>query len=280
MRRRDPCDDRGYRYNRGTAVNRTDRNATIVANLPLVGYLVSTVMASATHLSRDDLAQAGSIALVLAVEQFDPERGVPFGAYARERIIGAIKDEMRADDWAKRTTRTTIRVTLATKETLTAQLGRTPTVSELAGALGVDRQSASDALAMAERTVSTLDTGIAESIASSVALPDEELVVAERMEYLRAAVASLPERLRHVVTEIYLAGRSVGELAEELGVTHSAVSQQRSEAVSLMRSAFARFYEESLVTPHPTEPARLPARHRAYLAAFAESIGMGRSAIA
>ena len=45
-------------------MNKTERNAMVVQNLPLVGYLVSEVCARATHLSRDDLASAGALALV------------------------------------------------------------------------------------------------------------------------------------------------------------------------------------------------------------------------
>lgn len=262
-------------------MNRTDRNERVVANLPLVGYLVSTVVAGATHLSRDDLAQAGSIALIHAVEQYDEARGIPFGAYARERILGAIKDELRGADWAKRTTRTAIKETLATQELLSAQLGRTPTVVELAGALGVDRQAAADALGFATRTVSTLDTGIGEAIESSIALPEEEAIVSERIAYLRAALEALPERLRHIVTEVYLAGRSVGELAGELGVTHSAVSQQRTEAVRLMRAGFARYYEDPVPSEATAEAsAKVSARQRDYLQAFAAAVLPPRSAIA
>ena len=67
-------------------MDRTARNALVVENLPLVGYLVSEVWGRATHLSRDDLASAGAVALITAAEAFDPDLGVPFGAYARRRV--------------------------------------------------------------------------------------------------------------------------------------------------------------------------------------------------
>ena len=138
-------------------MNREQRNALVVENLPLVGYLVRDLCARATHLSRDDLAAAGALALVTSADAYDPTLGVPFGAFARRRIIGSFADTMRTDDWATRSARRRIRETLAVQETLTSSLGRVPTVEEIASTLGVDRQTATDALSDASRTVSTLD---------------------------------------------------------------------------------------------------------------------------
>lgn len=246
----------------------------IVENLPLVGYLVSKVISGATHLSRDDLSQAGAIALIQVVDSYDAERGIPFGAYARERIIGALKDEMRGNDWAKRATRKTIKTTLAVQETLTARLGRTPSVDEMAGALGVDRDTAAEGLAFASRTVSSLDGGGAEYLEADVPIAESELLVTERLSYLHAAIAALPERMRAVVTAIYLDDRSVGDVAIELGVTHSAVSQQRAEAVRLLRDGLESHYAEE--TPNaPVQLRSAPgARQTAYLANLADHLPM------
>ena len=93
-------------------------------NLPLVGYLVSEVWGRATHLSRDDLASAGAVALITAAEAFDPTLGFRSARIARRRVLGAFADEMRSCDWATRTIRTRIREALQVKETLTAALGR------------------------------------------------------------------------------------------------------------------------------------------------------------
>lgn len=112
---------------RGTAVDREARNHLAVENLPLVGYLVSDLCRRAPHLSREDLASVGALALVTAVRSFDPEQGVKFGTFARHRVLGAFADEMRAGDWASRGTRGRIKSVRAVGETLTGQLGRTPT---------------------------------------------------------------------------------------------------------------------------------------------------------
>lgn len=260
---------------RENQMDRTQRDAMIVENLPLVGYLVSELAARATHLSRDDLASAGALALVQAAEAFDPGQGVPFGAYARTRIVGAFADDLRAGDWASRGTRRRIKETLATQDALTAALGRTPTVDEIAGALGVDRQTASDALVDAARTVAALDDAATEHLAADVPLPEEQALVTERSRYLRAAVEALPERMRLVVEGVYFGDRTVTEIAEELGITHSAVSQQRAEAVRLLRDALATHWSDDPEVPVAPASTGSAARRSAYLARVATNAAVG-----
>src|SRR5690606_34638253 len=67
----------------------------------------------------------------------------------------------------------------------------------------------------------------------------------------RAAVEALPEKMRYVITRVYLQDVSVKELAEELGITHSAVSQQRAEAIRLLRDGLNAHYADS---SNPTPP--------------------------
>lgn len=251
-------------------MNRDQRNTLVVENLPLVGYLVRELCSRATHLNRDDLASAGAVALITAADAFDPALGVPFGAFARRRIIGSFADTMRTDDWATRTVRKRIKETLAVQETLTASLGRTPTVDEIASTLGVDRQTAADALADASRTVSALDETNTDLLIAETSTPEENLVAAERTLFVRSSVAALPEDMRYIIEQVYFEERPVKEIAEELGFTHSAVSQKRAEAVRLIRDGLAAHYaDDDVVTP--TVHARIaPARRAAYLARVAE----------
>lgn len=226
-------------------MNRSARNQLIVDNLPLVGYLVSEVWAKATHLSRDDLASAGAVALITCADSFDPNMGVPFGAFARRRIIGAFADEMRAGDWAPRSARRRIKETISVQETLTASLGRTPTIDEIAAAMGVDRETAAVGLADSGRTLTALDDVTADYLPADIPLPEETLLVSERLGYLKAAIAALPDKMRNVIEQVYFEDRSVKEIAAELGTTHSAVSQLRSEAIRLLRDGLETHYADA-----------------------------------
>jgi RNA polymerase sigma factor for flagellar operon FliA len=251
------------------------RNRLVVENLPLVGYLVSDLCARATHLSREDMASAGALGLVLAAESFDPTIGVPFGAYARRRITGALMDELRSLDWAGRGTRKRIKALQAMTETLAASLGRAPTEAELAAALGMTLDHVRAAFADAARTVGPLDAA-ADSLAADTTAPEEAALARERAGYVGAAVAALPERLRHIVTEIYLEGKAVKDVAAGLGLTSSAVSQQRSEALRLLREGldlqFAEDPAPDLTAPAGAErPGSGSSRRAAYLDSFAEA---------
>jgi RNA polymerase sigma factor for flagellar operon FliA len=260
-------------------MNRSERNALVVENLPLVGYLVSELCARATHLSRDDLASAGAVGLITAAEAFKPELGIPFGAFARKRILGAFADDMRASDWATRSARKRIKETLSVSESLTSALGRTPSVDEIASALGVDRSVAVDALADASRSLSALDETTAEFLAADGALPEETLLESEQLGFLRAAVDVLPEKMRHIVTRIYFEDQSVKELAEELGTTHSAVSQTRAEAIRLLKDGMQTHYADDPEVVHAPESRIAAASRNAYLSRLADSAAVGLSRI-
>ena len=259
------------------STDRSERNRLVEENLAIVGYLVNDVCARASHLSRDDLASAGAVGLILAAESFDSSLGVPFGAFARRRILGALADEMRAADWATRSIRKRIKESLAVTESLTSALGRTPTVDEVAASLGVDRATATEALADASRSVATLDTTIGDFLAADVADPEGSAMESERTLYIRAAVEALPERMRYIVEQIYFEDRSVKELAEELGATHSAVSQQRAEAVRLLRDGLTTHYSDEPTAEVEVHSRIAPARRAAYLARLAENAGAAMS---
>jgi len=236
-------------------------NTLVVDHLPLVGYIVSDIAGRSDHLSRDDLAAAGAVALVEASRSYDPERGVPFGAYARERIAGAVRDEMRRADWAGRGARRQITATLRAEEELTAALGRTPTLAELADTLGVDQATAAQGVGFARRTVVSLEESLVDVVSPQLS-PADVAVMRERLELLHQAIEALPERLRTIIEEVYLNDRPVTELAAELGVTHGAISQQRAQAIGLLRRALDSVYEPAAASAPAT------ARAVAYLDAF------------
>ena len=250
-------------------VTLSERNTLVTANLPLVGYLVSDLCARATHLPREDLASVGAVALITAAEAYDPARGVPFGAYARQRILGAFSDELRSTDWAGRGARQRITAITALQERLAAQLHRAPTVEELAAALGDAPSAVRETLAFAARRLTEIDTDVAGTLRSELPGPEEAAVIAERERIMRAAIEALPDRMRRIVVDLFYNDRSVTEIAAELGVTHSAVSQQRSQAMQLLRTATVELHDASDGAAISAAGATA-ARQAAYLARFSE----------
>jgi len=246
----------------------------VLANVPLVGFLVGEMLGRVpSHVRGDELMSAGLAALVQAARSFDPARGAAFSHFASVRIKGAIVDELRSADWASRSVRTLARKREAAEESLTARLGRRPTTQELAARLG-----ASDPEVMAgehdvrRAVVLSLHTAgsLSEAVEDQALSPDERLLHRERLGYLRDAVVNLPGRLRTVVERYFFEERLMADIAAELGVTESRVSQLRAEAIALLRDALNAQLAPELVRP-PGRPGRPAARRReAYFAAVAE----------
>lgn len=236
-------------------MNRQQRNELVVQNLPLVGYLVSDMCAKITHLSREDLTSVGSVALITAADSYNPTLGVPFGAFARRRILGAFADDMRASDWAGRGQRQKIKQARSAEETLTAALGRKPTVSEISQAMGVDEKTAASALHDASRQVVALEQDMNDYLVAESQTPEQEALAVEQTQVLHTAVEALPERMRLIVTKLFFENYSVKEIAAEFGVSHGAISQQRSEAMRLLRAGLGTHYQ---MTARPSEEAASP----------------------
>lgn len=248
----------------------------VTSNLALVGHIVRETMGRVpSHVSRDDLTSAGMLALVQAAQSFQEERGVPFARYAATRIRGAVLDELRGLDWASRSVRRRARELEATRATLTSTLGRAPSTAELASAAGLrEEEVAANQGDVARSQVFSLDGAgdftLADQLVSRAPRPDESLLGREEMEYLVDAVAELPERLRHVVEQYFLAERPMAEIAETLGVTESRVSQMRAEALVLLREALRRLLSPELADQAAEKKAGCAARRReAYVAAVA-----------
>lgn len=223
-----------------------DRDALVLANLPLVGYLVADLCKRADHLSREDLASVGTLGLIAAAANYDAERGVPFGSYARRRIIGALVDELRQQDWASRSERRRMNEAKRVQETLTDALGRPPTVAEVADAMGVDTAAARAALEGASRRDESLDADgdMGDRLVHDGPTPEDEMLAREQTLMVRQAVASLPPRLRRVVEEIYFKGRSVSDVAKDDGLSYSSISHARAEAVRMLREGLATHYPD------------------------------------
>ncbi|QWC86997.1 sigma-70 family RNA polymerase sigma factor [Nocardioidaceae bacterium] len=252
--------------------------------MPLVGHVVRETMGRVpSHVSRDDLTSAGLTALVSADRSFDGSRGVPFARYAATRIRGAVLDELRSVDWASRSVRRRARDLDRTRSELATALGRPASTAEVASALGL---SAEEVLANDEDTaraqVMSLQAGEGSPVelllVDNAPAPEEVLLRGEQVAYLHEAIAELPERLRTVVEQYFLAERPMAEIAAELDVTESRVSQMRAEALALIRHALATALEPWLVIPHQRPDGCAARRKDAYVAAVAARHAAGAAA--
>ena len=245
-------------------------------HLPLVQYVVSEIAHRVpSHVSRNDLVSAGMLGLAQAARSFDPERGIAFDRFASTRIRGALLDELRGRDWASRSVRARARGLQATQEDLTNKLGRAPSPEEVAKTLDVPLEQVHKLVDDVHRaTVLNYDSlvieGDAESfLATDDAGPEDSMLDRERKAYLTDAVGALPERLRHVVIGYFFEERSMQEIADELGVSESRVSQLRAEALLLLKDGINSQLEPEAIEPEERPNGRVARRKAAYYAAVA-----------
>jgi RNA polymerase sigma factor FliA len=253
-----------------------DEESLVRDHLPLVQYGVAEVLGRVPrHVSRDDLVSAAMYGLAQAARSWDPSRGIAFDKFAMIRIRGALLDELRSRDWASRGVRSAARSMEAATERLIARNGRTPSTAETAAEMGCDvgrvQQIVDDVhrgtVLNYEALVS--DGHIADVLPDDAPNPLEQLLGRERRAYLMDAIVALPERLRHVVVSYFFEERPMLEIAEELGVSESRISQMRGEALALLHAGMTAQLDPTALPAEPRPDGRLARKKAAYYAAVA-----------
>ena len=225
------------------------------------------------HVQRDDLVSAAMYALAVSAKSFNATLGVPFARFATIRMRGALTDELRSMDWASRGARSRARELESVRAELVQLLGHVPSRDELCQAMGISPvEMGAIESDVARASVVSLhalapDDG-AEALPVAGDGPETLLLRREQIGYLRDAVAELPERLQIVVTGYFFEQRRMADIADELGVTESRISQLRAEALVILRSAMHAFDEPTVTAPAPVARGRA-ATTQAYCAAVA-----------
>jgi len=234
-------------------------NALVEQYLPLVrSALGRLAMTLPDHVDHDDLHSAGTIGLLQALRNYDPNCGNSFEAYARLRIRGAMLDELRRMDWVPRTIHEKARKFQATISQLEQQLGRNPTETELAQALELsprDYRELVDEIRPAAfvclDSACSSESGEMGSLYEVVAHPDQDSPVEEvsRRE-LKALILKrlnqLPEIQRKVLALYYVEDLHLREIAQVFGLTESRICQIHAQAILAVRSYMHRYESGSL----------------------------------
>jgi RNA polymerase sigma-B factor len=191
----------------------------------------------------DDLVQVAYEALLAALSRFEPERGVPFEAFATRTIAGTLKRHYRDSGWALRVPRAVHEVyqeLRATSDDLTQHLGRSPTVPELSDALRMSEELVIEVLtasdARATRSIDAPGPGEVEPMSLRIGSDDVRLDRAEEREALRQTLSVLSDDDRRLLHLYYLEERSQSDIAGVLGVSQMQVSRLLRSAVGRLRS--------------------------------------------
>lgn len=251
-------------------------------HLALVHYAVAEVANRVPrHVGRDDLLSAAMLGLAQAARSWDAARGIAFDRFAMIRIRGALLDELRGRDWASRSVRARSRQLDAATDRVTAREGGTPSREAVAAELGI---SAAELTALHHdlhrATVLNIEAVALEGtiddlLPDATDSPEEQLLARERTAYLIDAIVALPDRLRHVVVEYFFEERQMQDIAADLGVTESRVSQMRGEALALLTAGVTSQLEPGRLAGEPRS-GRVASRKAAYYARVAAASSAGQ----
>lgn len=218
------------------------RDELVRSHLPLVEHLARRFRHRGEPY--DDLVQVGTIGLIKAIDRFDTERGVEFSTYATPTIVGEIKRYFRDKGWAVRVPRRLQELRLALS-TATAeasqQLGRSPTVAELAERLKVSEEEVLEGLtsanAYAAVSLEGADADGEDGMAMLDTLGEEDssLVGVENRESLRPLLARLPARERTILRLRFFQNMTQSQIAAEIGISQMHVSRLLARTLAELR---------------------------------------------
>ncbi|MGH2705376.1 MAG: SigB/SigF/SigG family RNA polymerase sigma factor [Actinomycetota bacterium] len=218
------------------------REELVRLHLPLVEYLARRFRGRGEPL--DDLIQVASLGLLKAIDRFDPAREVEFSTYATPTIIGELKRYFRDKGWALRVPRRLQEIGLQLAQivpTLTQELGRSPSISEIAERSGFTVEEVVEATHAAQAyTVISLDAPTGEDGADSLSRlgsEDEALELFEAWSSVAHLLEKLPSREREILYLRFVAGETQSSIAAKLGISQMHVSRLLARTLAHLRQA-------------------------------------------
>jgi RNA polymerase sigma factor for flagellar operon FliA len=228
----------------GPLNSESERDRLVLQHLPLVRAIAVRVYENLpVHVDLDDLVHAGILGLFDAALKFNGDKQVTFQGYAKHRIKGAILDSLRDMDWASRDLRRRHKQLEAVTRELQAATERNPTEAEIADKMGMGierwRQVAIELrmvglLSASSRPADSDNQSVPEFPAGDDLNPDVLTGQRQLRSVLSEAMKDLPERYQMVIGLYYLAGKTMREIGERMGINESRVSQIHRAALEKM----------------------------------------------
>lgn len=222
--------------------SRALRDRLVLSHLPLARHLAKR-FAPRGGQTQDDVDQAAYIGLIKSVDGFDPSRGFRFSTYATTTILGELKRNLRDQGWVIRPPRRSHDLYLAiesTLEDLTQELGRAPTLPELASRAGVTVEDVLVGRELGERrVVASLDEpkpSRQEARSETIGRDDDDLRRAEDRVTLTSALRLLSDDERTVVRMRFGDSMSQAAIAREIGSSQMHVSRLLARTLASLRN--------------------------------------------
>jgi len=194
----------------------------------------------------EDLVQVGLIGLINAIDRYDAERGTRFSTFATPTIVGEIKRHFRDKAWNLKVPRRLQELNLQimrSNEALAQQLGRSPTIGEIAAHVGASEDETLEAMEMGNAfDTLSLDAQLSFegetaplTLNDTVGATDSSLENLQVYDDLKDALASLEDREKMVIYLRFFQDLSQSEVAQRLRISQMHVSRLQAKALSQLR---------------------------------------------
>lgn len=221
---------------------RTLRDELVTAHMGLAEYLARRFTNRGEPL--DDLVQVAALGLLKAVDRFDPERGLEFSTYATPTIVGELKRHFRDKGWAVRVPRRVQELHLrlgSVVSQLSQELGRSPTIGEIAQAATVSEEEVLEAIEAGHAyRFTSLDAPSGNddemSLSAELGSEDQGLIDSEHRVTLSPLIAQFPPRERMILHLRFFEGLTQSEIAGRLGISQMHVSRLLARALAQLRT--------------------------------------------
>lgn len=223
-----------------------NRNKLVEDHLYMVEILIRKYLGKGVEY--DDLYQVGALALVSAVERFDPDKGFEFSSFATPTILGEIKKYFRDKQWSLKVPRRLKEISAKVqdaKEKLSTELGKNPTIQEIAQFTGLSDEQIIEAMegAKAYSTYSldkTFDdmTGEGDSafLEKYTGFDEKGYEQLETKEIIEKVLNKMTEQNKYIFRERFIFNKSQAEIGKILGVSQMTVSRAERSMVVQFRA--------------------------------------------
>lgn len=223
-----------------------NRNKLVEDHLYMVEILIRKYLGKGVEY--DDLYQVGALALVSAVERFDPDKGFEFSSFATPTILGEIKKYFRDKQWSLKVPRRLKEISAKVqdaKEKLSTELGKNPTVQEIAQFTGLSDEQIVEAMEGAkaystyslDKTFDDMtgegDTAFLEKYTGFDEKGYEQL---ETKEIIDKVLDKMTEQNKYIFRERFIFNKSQAEIGKILGVSQMTVSRAERSMVEQFRA--------------------------------------------
>jgi len=226
--------------------NKKLRDDLIVQYIYLTRYVVGRVkVALPPTFSFEDILSYGVEGLIDAVEKYSPSAGAKFETYALIRIRGNIIDKIRSQDFLPRSIRRKIKEVKDKQEELKQTLGRMATNSEVAEALGIEKEKVDQILAEDTTITSLYDKKMSDDDSIEVIdtiqddrkpSPQEVMEQKDVKKELEEALKRLPERERMIMVLYYHENMTLKEIGETINISESRICQLHAQAIMKLKN--------------------------------------------